>query len=104
MRTKLFILGLALALVAGCHTSSTRMNRISIGMSEEQVRNILGSPSSKSVNKDGSTTLYYTLNEAVIGEYPVPYSVHLTDDKVDFYGRDAGGAQMPRPIVTPIVH
>ena len=74
-------------------------------MNESEVVKILGEPSSKAANKDGSEIYYYTLNEAVMGEYPVPYDVHFVGGKVDSYEREAGGSQFhPNPVVIPTVH
>jgi hypothetical protein len=105
MKMKLIIIGLAALLAAGCYTQSSRINNVHLGMSEADVVKILGKPASRGESKDGTATLYYSLQE-IFGSPPVPYSVKLVNGKVDTYGRDSGETQtrQPMPIVVPIVH
>jgi len=103
MKAKLFVVLFAVILITGCHTPSTRMNYISVGMTEPEVIKFLGQPASHGVNKDGSSVLNYTLNEGTINDDPVPYSVHFTNGKVDYYGRDEGGSgSKPPTVITTI--
>jgi len=105
MKMKLIIIGLAALLAAGCYTQSSRINNVHLGMSEAEVVKILGQPASRGESKDGTATLYYSLQE-IFGSPPVPYSVKLVNGKVDTYGRDSGETQtrQPVPIVVPMVH
>ena len=81
------------------------MNHVHIGMSENDVTKVMGAPVSRGETKDGEVTLYYSLQE-IFSSPPQPYSVHLTDGKVDSYGRaevdsDKGGhSTTVMPIIT----
>ena len=103
MKTKLIIIGLAAIIVAGCHTPSTQLNKVHLGMSEAEVVKILGQPVSMAESKDGGKTLYYELAEgSKSGGDPAPYSVELVNGKVDSYGRD-GGQKTSEPVIVPMV-
>jgi hypothetical protein len=105
MKIKILTIGLAALLAAGCYTQSSQLNKVHLGMSEAEVVKILGQPVSRAENKDGTTSLYYSLQE-IFGSPPVPYSVMLVNGKVDSYGRDAGTTQTRQtvPVVVPVVH
>lgn len=105
MKAKILIVGLAALLMAGCYTPSSEMNQVHLGMGEADVIKVLGQPVSRGESKDGSLTLYYSLQE-IFGSPPQPYSVHLTAGKVDSYGRDSVENQTRQtvPIVVPVVH
>jgi hypothetical protein len=73
-------------------------------MGESEVVKILGQPASRAESKDGSVTLYYTLNENGLGSINAPYSVKLVTGKVDSYGRDgASTTSQPTPVIVPVV-
>jgi len=106
MKTKITLIGLAALLLAGCHTPSTQLNYVHLGMNEAEVIKILGQPVSMAESKDGGKTLYYELAEgSKSGADPAPYSVKLVNGKVDSYGRDGGQkTSEPMPVVVPMVH
>jgi outer membrane protein assembly factor BamE (lipoprotein component of BamABCDE complex) len=108
MKMKFLLFALAALFLAGCIdvvTPSTQINKVHLGMSEAEVIKILGQPVSKAENKDGSTTLYYTLREIWGSINAAPYSVKLVNGKVDSYGRDAGQrTSEPMPVIVPVVH
>jgi hypothetical protein len=106
MKTKSFLAaGLVVLLLAGCYTPSSKMNHVQIGMSEADAVKVLGQPVSRGENKDGSVTLYYSLQE-IFGSPPMPYSVHLTGGKVESYGRSEVDSpqRTTTPIIVPMVH
>ena len=94
MKTQLAIIGLVMALVAGCQTSSKQMNYIRLGMEEKEVIKFLGTPASRIENRDGTVTLHFTLLEASpmwagnIGTMNGHYSIRMVNGKVDSYGRE----------------
>lgn len=98
-------IGLAALFMAGCYTPSSEMNQVHLGMSQADVIKVLGQPVSRGESKDGSVTLYYSLQE-IFGSPPQPYSVHLSGGKVDSYGRDSVETQTRQtvPVVVPVVH
>lgn len=102
---KSVIIMLAALFVAGCYTPSSQMNQVHLGMAEKDVVKIMGQPVSRGESKGGSVTLYYSLQE-IFSSPPQPYSVHLTDGKVDSYGRAEVNApdRTVTPIIMPIVH
>jgi hypothetical protein len=105
MKTKIFIIGLSALLLTGCYTPSSQMNQVHLGMSEKDVVKVMGEPVSRGESPDGSVTLYYSLQE-IFGSPPMPYSVHLMDNKVDSYGRAEVDApqRTVSPIIVPIAH
>lgn len=91
MKIKIIIPFLALALAAGCITKASKINAVQIGMSKDQVLNIMGNPSSITADTN-SVYLNYALAEGVSwgsGSLAVatPYAIELVNDKVVFYGR-----------------
>ena len=103
--TKITVIGLSAIIMAGCYTPSSEMNQVHPGMGEADVIKVLGQPVSRGESKDGSVTLYYSLQE-IFGSQPQPYSVHLTNGKVDSYGRDSVENQTRQtvPVIVPVVH
>ncbi len=86
------ILLLALALLfVGCAMSS-KMNHISLGMTKQEVIDIMGSPVSTSA-AEGMEYLNYNLSETGFGlddallRKRTPYYVRFKDGKVESYGR-----------------
>jgi outer membrane protein assembly factor BamE (lipoprotein component of BamABCDE complex) len=74
-------------LLAGCATSATKLNEISVGMTKPQVVQILGTPESVRA-QNGQEALIYTLsnswNSPVWNE---KYYVLLQNGKVVSYGQ-----------------
>ena len=101
---KSFVVFASCFLLAGCYTPSSEMNQVHLGMAEKDVVKVMGTPVSRGEDKEGSVTLYYSLQE-IFGSPPMPYSVHLTDGKVDSYGRSEVNApqRTVSPVVVPIV-
>ena len=87
MKTKLVLLVLLVAgMLAGCATAD-RLNRVHIGMNQEEVIAIMGPPNSKSAQGNIEYLTYYLSNESRPGDQP--YSVRLVDGKVESFGRFA---------------
>jgi hypothetical protein len=87
MKTKIQLLALILigALFAGCATSD-QMNRIRIGMTKDQVVDILGKPDSMSGQANVVYLTYY-LEAPNRYEQEQPYMIRLVDGKVESFGR-----------------
>jgi hypothetical protein len=88
MKTRIQLLALILlgAFFAGCATSD-EMNRIRIGMTKDQVVDILGKPDSMSGQANVVYLTYYLLNTGSEYEREQPYMVRLVDGKVESFGR-----------------
>lgn len=84
-RIQLLVLILLGAFFAGCATSDL-MNRIRIGMTKDQVVNILGKPDSMSGQANVVYLTYY-LEAPNRYEQEQPYMVRLVDGKVESFGR-----------------
>jgi hypothetical protein len=80
---KLPALALVAILFAGCATAN-KMNLLGLGMTEREVRDIMGTPISVSVTR-GVKILNYSLKEPAAG--PQPYFVRLTNGRVDSFGK-----------------
>lgn len=78
-----FVVALALS-TAGCATSP-RMNKLSVGMTKDEVLDILGSPDSTSA-KGGAEYLSYMLHDGPLGASANDYMVKLVNGKVDSFG------------------
>jgi hypothetical protein len=63
---------------------ASRLNDVKLGMSEAEVIEAIGAPSTKSASGD-TTYLHYQLYSS--GLLPDPYFVRLTDGRVDAFGR-----------------
>jgi hypothetical protein len=78
-----------LIVVSGCATTSKKMNKLSLGMTKEQVMKIMGEPTSASAT-DGVEYMNYTLyesgtaNQLGIG---TPYFVRIKGGAVESFGR-----------------
>lgn len=70
--------------LTGC-VSATRLNTVSLGMSKQEVVQIMGTPQSTSA-ADGVEYLRYPLADER-NAYS-PYFIRLRDGKVDAYGRE----------------
>lgn len=90
--------------LCSCAAPSSNINRISLGMTKQQVIEVMGDPSSISAAK-GNEYLNYALAETshdVMHNRTTPYFIRLIDGKVDAYGRhgDFGTTQMtPQKII-----
>ncbi|HTB83780.1 MAG TPA: outer membrane protein assembly factor BamE [Candidatus Sulfotelmatobacter sp.] len=108
MKTTTVLIGLASMLLAGCLTSSSTINSISLGMNKAQVLKIMGTPVSV-IADTNSECLNYNLAEVPTAfDMPgTPYEIKLVDGKVVSYGR-AGSAPtsrpVPMPVIVPVVH
>lgn len=88
MKIKLVVIFVCAALLAGC-ASANKINSINLGMTKEDVINIMGKPASISA-KEGTEYLNYSLSETDTQAYygiTKPYYVRIIDGKVDAYGR-----------------
>ena len=82
---------IALIFLAGCQAmvygTATDFEKISLGMTKEQVIKTLGSPVSVSADGDkGEEYLIYKRMKHAISEWPRTYSVTLRGGKVVKYG------------------
>ena len=82
--------------LSGCIAPSSTINKISLGMTKEEVIKKLGNPTSVSA-QGGCEYLNYSLAEDLIVDRGTPYYVRLVDGKVESYGRagDFGTTQLP---------
>ena len=88
------ILALAVLLLVGCATSSTKLNTVSLGMTKQQVIEAMGQPQSTRATS-GSEYMIYRLTDAspllfVVGHYlerEADYYVRLAGGRVDAYGK-----------------
>ncbi|MDD5729783.1 MAG: hypothetical protein PHN57_01450 [Candidatus Omnitrophica bacterium] len=80
--------------LAGCATASL-MNRVSLGMSKEEVERKIGQPNTTKANSDGTQILEYVLYNSYTGMYD-QYWVILKSGKVVQFGRagDFGNARV----------
>ena len=103
MKTKLIIIGLAALTTAGCLTSASKINGVSIGMSKAQVLKIMGTPVSV-ITDTNSECLNYNLAEVpTYFDMPgTPYEIKLVGGKVVSYGR-AGSNPTSRPVPVPVI-
>ena len=89
MARLLFAIVVAAILTTGCAATAHKMNSVSIGMTKQEVINVLGSPTSTSA-KEGVEYLNYrfseTNNQAING-ITSPYFVRIVNGRVDSYGR-----------------
>lgn len=83
--------GIALIFLTGCQAvvygTASDFEKISLGMTKEQVIQTLGSPVSVSADGDkGEEYLIYKRMKHAISEWPRTYSVTIRDGKVIKYG------------------
>lgn len=82
---KISVCILVALMMAGCAMGGAdRLNEVKLGMSEAEVIEAIGAPSTKSASGDTSY-LHYNLYSSWI--FPDEYFVRLTDGKVDAFGR-----------------
>lgn len=103
MKIKILVIGLASLLAAGCLTSASKINGVSIGMTKAQVLKVMGTPVSV-IADTNSECLNYNLAEVPTAfDMPgTPYEIRLIDGKVVSYGR-AGSNPASRPVPVPVV-
>lgn len=82
--TRLLLVLLAAALMFGCAASAQKMNRLQLGMTEEEVLDTIGKPNSTSSKQD-EVLLKYRLRTS--GLWTNTYYVRLQDGKVDAFGQ-----------------
>lgn len=85
---KLFLLFLIASIIYGCATAG-KMNYISVGMTKQEVLQVLGSPASTSAQGNAEYLNYRfseTSNQAGYG-ITIPYYVRIIDGKVESYGK-----------------
>ena len=101
MKNTFVIIGLAALLGSGCVTYSSKMNNISLGMTQAEVIKALGEPLNIAADAD-ATYLNYAFVEKFGSQY-TPYEIKLVGGKVASYGR-AGATPSSQvvPIVTPM--
>ena len=75
----------AIILVAGCATAD-RLNNIQLGMSEQEVVDVLGAPKSTSAQRNTEYMNYLFFDESNPGGNWVPHFVRLVDGKVESFG------------------
>lgn len=75
------------AFLAGC-VSADKLNNIHIGMSKDEVTNLLGQPNSTSAQANIEYLTYYLAVDSG-NSRDQPYSVRLVDGKVESFGRFA---------------
>lgn len=88
MRSRLCLVLILMALIVGCATSH-KINKIGIGMTKQQVIEVLGPPVSTSATS-GVKYLNYRFSET--GDHAfygitTPYFVRIVDGMVEAYGR-----------------
>lgn len=96
---RILIFMLSMSALPGCATGfgahSSKMNRVSLGMTKPQVIEALGEP--QSTRAQGiAEYLTYNMFEVAFGPY-VPYFVRLINGKVEAYGKlgDFDSGKMP---------
>ncbi len=100
---KILVLLLLCFGLMGCQTLAQKINSVSLGMSKDEVINIMGQPVSTCAI-EGKEYLNYKLFEyggSLGSGEPVPYFVRIKDGKVDAYGRrgDFGTTQLPAQVI-----
>lgn len=81
---RLVLMLLAALLLIGCAASAKKMNRLQLGMTEEQVVDTIGKPNSTS-SRENVLLMKYQLRTS--GFWSTAYYVRLQDGKVDAFGQ-----------------
>ena len=71
--------------LAGCATSSSKLNEVHIGMPKSEVIGLLGQPDAMSAQANIEYLTYYLSNDLSAREQP--YMVRLVDARVESFGR-----------------
>lgn len=82
--TRLLLVLLAAALMLGCAASAQKMNRLELGMTEQEVVDAIGQPTSTSSIQD-EVLLKYRFRTS--GLWTATFFVRLQDGKVDAFGQ-----------------
>lgn len=77
---------LAMLLLTACASTSKKTNQLRLGMSKQQVIEVMGMPDSTS-SMDEVVFLKYFLSSYGLSPFADNYYVRLTNGKVDAYGR-----------------
>ena len=80
------LLVLAMLVLTACASTSERTNQLRLGMSQQQVIEVMGLPDSTSA-MDDVVFLKYFLSSYRLALFGDKYYVRLTNGKVDAYGR-----------------
>jgi hypothetical protein len=83
---RLLLLLLLCAGLAGCVSMASRLDKIKIGMSREEVIKIMGKPESTMQSLQGEI-LRYQLNESINDWMPATYYIYIANGKVKQFGR-----------------
>src|SRR5665213_367646 len=78
----------ATAFLFGCATAG-QMNRLSLGMTKQQVIDVMGTPHSVAAHENTEYLNYFLTEDETKAYYgtTTPYFVRLINGKVDAYGR-----------------
>jgi hypothetical protein len=71
--------------LAGCVTSSTKLNSVHLGMAKSDLVRQLGQPDSASAQANTEYLTYYLSNDNTVRNEP--YMVRLVDGRVESFGR-----------------
>lgn len=82
--TRLLLVLLAAALMLGCAASAQKMNRLELGMTEQEVLDAIGEPNSTS-SRQNEVLLKYRLRTS--GLWKATYYVRLQEGKVNAFGQ-----------------
>ena len=87
MRAKLPAVAMLLLVfaLAGCVTSSTKLNSVHLGMAKSDLVRKLGQPDSASAQANTEYLTYYLSNDNTVRNEP--YMVRLVDGRVESFGR-----------------
>jgi hypothetical protein len=81
---RIIIIFLSVAFILGCAESFQRINNLKIGMTKQEVIEVVGVPNSTSATKNVEY-LKYRINTGLF--YTDEYYVRLLDGKVESYGQ-----------------
>lgn len=87
MRAKLSAVATLLLVIAlaGCATSSTKLNSVHLGMAKSDLVRKLGQPDTASTQATTEYLTYYLSNDNTVRDEP--YMVRLVDGRVESFGR-----------------
>jgi len=90
-------LSLLLVLAAGCLAPSSNINRVSLGMTKEQVIKAAGNPVSITGQGNVEILNYRLMETWRERRHGTAYFVRLVDGKVQAYGRNGDFGSSPQP-------
>lgn len=96
------LITLLVVLFAGCApTNFDKLNRVSIGMTKQEVIRVAGNPDSISANKERVFLIYHLREELRLVAPRVPYFVLLEGGQVTEYGKvgDFSSTKIPEAIL-----